>query len=54
MFVAFLYSLAANLEIPRTIVVSLQKVGDAIGNMICIHNIIMIYDTVGLTGSEGL
>ncbi len=54
LFVAFQYSLATNLEIPRTIVVSLQNVGGAIGNMICIHNIIAVCATVGLTGIEGL
>lgn len=54
LFSLFQYSLAENLEISRTIVVSLQNVGGAIGNMICIHNIIAVCATVGLTGIEGL
>jgi lactate permease len=54
LFSLFQYSLAENLGISRTIVVSLQNVGGAIGNMICIHNIIAVCATVGLTGIEGL
>jgi len=54
LFSLFQYSLAENLGISRTIVVSLQNVGGAIGNMICIHNIIAVCATVGLAGIEGL
>jgi lactate permease len=54
LFSLFQYSLAEKLEISRTIVVSLQNVGGAIGNVICIHNIIAVFATVGLTGIEGL
>lgn len=54
LFSLFQYSLAENLAISRIIVVGLQNVGGAIGNMICIHNIIAVCATVGLTGIEGL
>lgn len=54
LFSMFQYSVADNLEISKTIVVSLQNVGGAIGNMICVHNIIAVCATVGLTGVEGL
>jgi lactate permease len=54
LFSLFQYSLAENLEISRIIVVSLQNVGGAIGNMIGIHNIIAVCATVGLVGVEGL
>jgi len=54
LFSMFQYSVADNLEISKTIVISLQNVGGAIGNMICVHNIIAVCATVGLTGVEGL
>ncbi len=54
LFSLFQFSLAEKLEISRTIVVSLQNVGGGIGNMICIHNIIAVCATVGMTGIEGL
>lgn len=53
LFALFQYSIAENLEISKTIIVSLQNVGGAIGNMICVHNIIAVCATVGLVGVEG-
>src|SRR5690606_4383421 len=53
LFSFFQYSFAENLGVSKIIVVSLQNVGGAIGNMICIHNIIAVCATVGLTGIEG-
>jgi lactate permease len=50
----FQYSVAENLDISRIIIVSLQNFGGAIGNMICVHNIIAACATVGLAGVEGL
>ena len=40
--------------ISKTIVVALQNVGGAIGNMICVHNVIAACATVGLIGVEGI
>ncbi len=54
LFALFQYSIADNLGISHTIVVSLQNVGGAIGNMICVHNVIAACATVGLIGVEGL
>ena len=54
MFAMFQYSIAGQLEISHILIVSLQSVGGAIGNMICIHNIIAACATVGLTGVEGI
>ena len=54
LFALFQFSIAEQLEISRIIVVSLQNVGGAIGNMICIHNIIAACATVGLAGVEGI
>jgi lactate permease len=50
----FQYSVAESLDISRIIVVSLQNFGGAMGNMICVHNVIAACATVGLTGVEGL
>ena len=54
LFSMFQYSVAENLDISRIIIVSLQNFGGAIGNMICVHNIIAACATVGLAGVEGL
>lgn len=54
LFSLFQYSIGEQLEMPRIIIVSLQNIGGAIGNMICVHNIIAACATVGLVGVEGL
>ncbi len=54
LFTLFQYSVAEQTEISRIIVVSLQNVGGALGNMVGVHNIIAACATVGLTGVEGV
>jgi lactate permease len=54
LFSLFQYSIADNLETSRLIVVSLQNIGGALGNMICVHNVIAACATVGLVGVEGV
>ncbi len=54
LFSLFQYSIAENLGISHLLVVSLQNVGGALGNMICVHNVIAACATVGLIGVEGL
>lgn len=54
MFSLFQYSIADQLGLSHIIMVSLQSVGGAFGNMICVHNIIAACATVGLVGVEGL
>lgn len=54
LFALFQYSIADNIGISHSIVVGLQNVGGALGNMICVHNIIAACATVGLVGVEGL
>lgn len=54
LFAEFQYATATQLEIPRQLVVSLQAVGGAMGNMVCIHNIVAASATVGLAGLEGV
>jgi lactate permease len=54
LFGLFQYSVAENLEISRVVVVGIQNVGAALGNMICVHNVIAACATVGLIGVEGV
>lgn len=54
MFSLFQHGVAENLAIPGSLVVSLQAVGAAAGNMFCIHNVVAASATVGLLGQEGL
>ena len=54
MFSLFQYSIADQLNISHIIIGSLQSVGGAFGNMICVHNIIAACATVGLVGVEGI
>lgn len=53
MFSLFQYGVADRLAISGAMVVSLQAVGAAAGNMIAIHNVVAASATVGLLGQEG-
>lgn len=52
-FASFQYETALALSISPIIIVALQAVGGAIGNMIAIHNVIAACATVGLKNQEG-
>jgi lactate permease len=54
LFAEFQYGIATQLQIPHLIIVALQVVGGAMGNMVCIHNIVAASATVGLAGVEGM
>ncbi len=54
LFSLFQYSIAEQLGISTILTVSLQNIGGAMGNMICVHNVIAACATVGLVGVEGL
>lgn len=54
LFAVFQYSIADNTGLSHIIIVGLQNVGGALGNMICVHNVIAACATVGLIGVEGL
>ena len=54
LFSEFQYGIAQGLGISRQIVIALQVVGGAMGNMVCIHNIVAASATVGLAGMEGV
>ena len=54
LFSVFQYSIADQLGISKIIIVALQNIGGAFGNMICVHNVIAACATVGLVGVEGI
>ena len=54
MFTLFQFGVATNLAMPTVVIVALQAVGTAAGNMIAIHNIVAASATVGFLGKEGL
>jgi lactate permease len=53
MFSAFQYGVAQRLAMSTVMIVALQAVGAAAGNMIAIHNVVAASATVGLLGQEG-
>lgn len=54
MFAEFQYNIANQLGLPNALIVALQAVGAAAGNMIAIHNIVAASATVGMVGKEGV
>ncbi|TYR37355.1 L-lactate permease [Sphingobacterium phlebotomi] len=54
MLAEFQNSIATKLGISNVIIVSLQAVGAAAGNMIAIHNVVAASAVVGLMGKEGV
>jgi lactate permease len=53
MFAAFQHEVAVRLTVSSAMIVALQAVGAAAGNMIAIHNVVAASATVGLLGKEG-
>ncbi|WP_027722322.1 L-lactate permease [Maridesulfovibrio zosterae] len=54
LFAEFQWGVASSLSLPHQIIVAAQAVGGAMGNMICIHNIVAVCAVVGLSGKEGM
>ncbi len=54
LFADFQYGIADQIEASRQIIVALQAVGGAMGNMVAVHNVVAASATVGLVGVEGL
>ncbi len=54
LFSLFQYSVAEQTGLSRILIVALQNIGGALGNMIGVHNIIAACATVGLVGMEGV
>jgi lactate permease len=46
-------SIADNLSLNQTTILSLQSLGGAMGNMVCINNIVAVCSILGLTNREG-
>ncbi|WP_026027780.1 L-lactate permease [Vibrio anguillarum] len=53
MFSQFQFEVAQTLSISSVMIIALQAVGAAAGNMIAIHNVVAASATVGLLGQEG-
>ncbi len=53
MFSAFQFGVAERLAMSTVMIVALQAVGAAAGNMVAIHNVVAASATVGLLGKEG-
>ena len=54
MFSLFQYGVADRIGAPHLVVLGLQALGGAAGNMITVHNVVAASATVGLVGREGL
>jgi len=54
MFSLFQFATALKIGAIPGVVVALQAVGGAAGNMICVHNVVAASAVVGLLGREGL
>ena len=53
MFTPLQFETATILNIPQVIIVALQNQGGAIGNIVCINNIVAVCATTGIIGAEG-
>ena len=53
LFTNLQYQSAVNLGLPTVLIVALQVIGGAIGNMICVNNTVAVCATVGTNGKEG-
>jgi len=53
-FSGYQYQVAAELGYSRTLVVSLQSAGAAVGNIMTVHNLVAVLAVVGGLGKEGL
>lgn len=53
LFGQFQWDIAGQLGLSRTVILAAQGVGGAMGNMICIHNIVAVCTVVGLSNREG-
>ncbi|MEW9503279.1 L-lactate permease [Jeotgalibacillus marinus] len=53
MFSLFQYEVGSQIGVDSLWMVSLQAVGGAAGNMICVHNVVAASAVVGLVGKEG-
>lgn len=53
LFTNLQYNAATVLDLPTVYIISMQCVGAAVGNMVCINNAVAASATIGITGKEG-
>jgi lactate permease len=53
MFAALQFKTAVLVGLPAVLIVMCQSMGGAIGNMICVNNVVAVSATTGAEGSEG-
>lgn len=53
LFSSFQFETASILGMPEVLIVALQVIGGAVGNMICVNNVVAVCATVGCIGVEG-
>ena len=53
MFGLFQYGVADRIAVPHLVILGMQALGGAAGNMIAVHNVVAASATVGLVGQEG-
>jgi lactate permease len=53
LFASLQFETAELLEMPEIVIVALQNAGGAIGNMVCVNNVVAVCATVGIMGGEG-
>ncbi|MDR1971172.1 MAG: L-lactate permease [Treponema sp.] len=53
LFGLFQWDIAEQLDLSRVVILSAQAVGGAMGNMICVHNIVAVCTVAGLLNREG-
>jgi lactate permease len=53
LFGLFQWDIAGQMNLPRTVILAAQAVGGAMGNMICVHNVVAVCTVVGLLNREG-
>ncbi|GHS86837.1 L-lactate permease [Synergistales bacterium] len=53
LFGLFQWDVATQLHLPRLLIVATQAVGGAMGNMICVHNVVAVCAVTGLLNREG-
>ncbi len=53
LFSSFQFEVSEMLEIPPVLILSMQCIGAAVGNMICINNVVAVMATVGCIGVGG-
>ncbi|MBR0295089.1 MAG: L-lactate permease [Bacilli bacterium] len=53
LFTNLQYQSALNLGLPTVLIVAMQVIGGAVGNMICVNNTVAVCATLGTNGKEG-